>query len=96
MCFVGLMEFKELFGSFTSHRVKNRSSGTRYGSTGSARSEDWKNGVGQAVGDGYRPSPTGSGNARKPERVVFSNISHRTALNKSEPIADGVMAVGNG
>ncbi|KAJ0805622.1 hypothetical protein HanPI659440_Chr02g0080341 [Helianthus annuus] len=33
----GLMEFKELFGSFTSHRVENRSTRTRYGSTGSAR-----------------------------------------------------------
>ncbi|KAJ0822955.1 hypothetical protein HanPSC8_Chr16g0738091 [Helianthus annuus] len=35
----GLMKFKELFGSFTSHRVGNWSIGTRYRSTGSARSE---------------------------------------------------------
>ncbi|MFS7995860.1 hypothetical protein Hanom_Chr12g01123021 [Helianthus anomalus] len=34
----GLMEFKELFGSFTGHRVENRSTGMRYGSTGSTRS----------------------------------------------------------
>ncbi|XP_035830087.1 uncharacterized protein LOC110932931 [Helianthus annuus] len=33
----GLTEFKELFGSFTSHRDKNRTTGTRYGSTESAK-----------------------------------------------------------
>ncbi|KAJ0536649.1 hypothetical protein HanIR_Chr09g0443971 [Helianthus annuus] len=38
----GLMKFKELFGSFTGHRVENRSTGMRYGSTGSARSEKRK------------------------------------------------------
>ncbi|KAM0054908.1 putative GAG-pre-integrase domain-containing protein [Helianthus debilis subsp. tardiflorus] len=38
----GLMEFKELFGSFTGHRVENRSTGMRYGSTGSAKSENQK------------------------------------------------------
>ncbi|MFS8012896.1 hypothetical protein Hanom_Chr14g01326391 [Helianthus anomalus] len=54
MCFAGLMEFKELFGSFTSHRVKNRSTGTRYGSTRSARSGNWRSGVQEAVADGYR------------------------------------------
>ncbi|MFS7998984.1 hypothetical protein Hanom_Chr12g01160531 [Helianthus anomalus] len=48
------MEFKELFGSFTSHRVENWSIGTRYGSTGSARSENWRNGVREAVADRYR------------------------------------------
>ncbi|MFS7995700.1 hypothetical protein Hanom_Chr12g01121021 [Helianthus anomalus] len=30
-----LTKFKELFGSFTSHRVENRSTGTHYGSNGS-------------------------------------------------------------
>ncbi|MFS7998119.1 hypothetical protein Hanom_Chr12g01149981 [Helianthus anomalus] len=39
MCFAGLMEFKELFGSFTGHRDEKRTTGTRYGSTGSAK---WK------------------------------------------------------
>ncbi|KAJ0469999.1 hypothetical protein HanIR_Chr14g0713961 [Helianthus annuus] len=38
----GVMEFKELFGSFTGHRVGNRSTGMRYGSTGSAKSENQK------------------------------------------------------
>ncbi|MFS7947403.1 hypothetical protein Hanom_Chr06g00547881 [Helianthus anomalus] len=52
MCFAGLMEFKELFESFTSHRVENRSTGTRYGSAGSARSEIWRNGDGEPVADG--------------------------------------------
>ncbi|MFS8025457.1 hypothetical protein Hanom_Chr16g01475131 [Helianthus anomalus] len=47
-----LMKFKELFRSFTSHRVENRSTGTNYGSIGSARGEKWKMGVQEAVGDG--------------------------------------------
>ncbi|KAJ0565431.1 hypothetical protein HanIR_Chr06g0262541 [Helianthus annuus] len=55
----GLMEFKEFFGSFTGHRVENRSTGMRYGSTGSSRSENWRNGVGKAVGDGGIPVPDG-------------------------------------
>ncbi|KAJ0855864.1 hypothetical protein HanRHA438_Chr14g0678021 [Helianthus annuus] len=54
MCFAGLMEFKELFGSFTGHRVENRSTGMRYESTGSARSEKWKIGFLGAVGDGVQ------------------------------------------
>ncbi|MFS7979505.1 hypothetical protein Hanom_Chr10g00928061 [Helianthus anomalus] len=33
----GLMKFKELFRSFTRHRDENRSTGTHYGSTGSAK-----------------------------------------------------------
>ncbi|KAJ0949233.1 hypothetical protein HanRHA438_Chr01g0036471 [Helianthus annuus] len=32
-----LTEFKELFGSFTSHRDANRTIGMQYGSTGSAK-----------------------------------------------------------
>ncbi|MFS7926512.1 hypothetical protein Hanom_Chr04g00297911 [Helianthus anomalus] len=52
MCYAGLMEFKELFGSFTSHRVENRSTGTRYGSNRSARREKWEVGVEEAVADG--------------------------------------------
>ncbi|KAJ0937823.1 hypothetical protein HanRHA438_Chr03g0146241 [Helianthus annuus] len=49
---LGLMEFKELFGSFTGHRVENRSTGMRYGSTGGARSQKWELGFQGAVGDG--------------------------------------------
>ncbi|KAJ0484958.1 hypothetical protein HanRHA438_Chr14g0644101 [Helianthus annuus] len=59
MCFVGLMEFKELFGSFTSHRIENWSSRTRYESTGSARSENWRNDDREAVADGSRAVPDG-------------------------------------
>ncbi|MFS7985837.1 hypothetical protein Hanom_Chr11g01003321 [Helianthus anomalus] len=32
---MGLMKFKELFGSFTGHRDEKRTTGTRSGSTGS-------------------------------------------------------------
>ncbi|MFS7906683.1 hypothetical protein Hanom_Chr01g00062131 [Helianthus anomalus] len=46
------MEFKELFGSFTSHRVENRSSGMRYGSTGSIRRERQRSHNGEHVADG--------------------------------------------
>ncbi|MFS7961794.1 hypothetical protein Hanom_Chr08g00719241 [Helianthus anomalus] len=46
------MKFKELFGSFTSYRVENRSPGTRYGSTRSAGSKIWRNGDGELVTDG--------------------------------------------
>ncbi|MFS7918668.1 putative transcription factor interactor and regulator CCHC(Zn) family [Helianthus anomalus] len=35
----GLMKFKELFGSFTGHRIENRNIGTHYGSNGSETSE---------------------------------------------------------
>ncbi|MFS7951796.1 hypothetical protein Hanom_Chr07g00599391 [Helianthus anomalus] len=37
--FLRLMKFKELCGSFASHRVENWSTGMRYGSTGSIRRE---------------------------------------------------------
>ncbi|MFS7977622.1 hypothetical protein Hanom_Chr10g00906181 [Helianthus anomalus] len=57
MCFAGLMKFKELFGSFTSHRGENRSTGTRYGSTGSAKSEKWEIGGQEAIADGSRAVP---------------------------------------
>ena len=53
------MEFKELFGSFTGHRVENRSTGTRYGSTGSARSEKCEVGAQEAVADGLEAVPDG-------------------------------------
>ncbi|MFS8009681.1 hypothetical protein Hanom_Chr14g01287831 [Helianthus anomalus] len=53
------MKFKELFGSFTSHRVENRSTGTRYGLTGSARSEKWEIGIEEAVTDGLEAVPDG-------------------------------------
>ncbi|MFS7901918.1 hypothetical protein Hanom_Chr01g00005191 [Helianthus anomalus] len=59
MCFAGLMKFKELFESFTSHRVKNRSTGMRYGPTGSARSEIWRIGVQEVVADRPRVVPDG-------------------------------------
>ncbi|KAJ0492854.1 hypothetical protein HanIR_Chr12g0579461 [Helianthus annuus] len=54
MCFAGLVEFKELFGSFTGHRVENRSTGMRCGSIGSARNEKWEFGFWGAVGDGVQ------------------------------------------
>ncbi|KAJ0936438.1 hypothetical protein HanRHA438_Chr03g0131031 [Helianthus annuus] len=60
MCFAGLMEFKELFGSFTGHRVENRSTRMRYGSIKSARSEKRRSGFLGAVGDGCIPVPDGS------------------------------------
>ncbi|MFS7969922.1 hypothetical protein Hanom_Chr09g00814931 [Helianthus anomalus] len=53
------MEFKELFGSFTSHRVENRTTGTCYRSTGSARGEIWRIGVQEAVADESRAVPDG-------------------------------------
>ncbi|MFS8004101.1 hypothetical protein Hanom_Chr13g01221751 [Helianthus anomalus] len=46
------MKFKELFGSFTRHRIENRTSGTRCESTGSTRSENWINRDGEPVADG--------------------------------------------
>ncbi|MFS7978467.1 hypothetical protein Hanom_Chr10g00915821 [Helianthus anomalus] len=59
MCFAGLMKFKELFGSFTGHRVKNRSTGMRYRSTGSARNKNGRNEDPEAVADGSRAVPDG-------------------------------------
>ncbi|MFS7891950.1 hypothetical protein Hanom_Chr00s000446g01644061 [Helianthus anomalus] len=59
MYFVGLIKVKELFGSFTSHRVENRSTGMRYGSTGSARSEKMRIEFQEAVADGSRAVPDG-------------------------------------
>ena len=53
------MEFKELFRSFTGHRVENRSTGMRYGSIESARSEKWRTEFLEAIGDGGRPVPDG-------------------------------------
>ncbi|MFS8007093.1 hypothetical protein Hanom_Chr14g01256921 [Helianthus anomalus] len=53
------MEFKELFGSFTGHRVENRSTGMRYGSTESARSEKMRIEFQEAVADGSRAVPDG-------------------------------------
>ncbi|KAM0022488.1 hypothetical protein Hdeb2414_s0023g00629141 [Helianthus debilis subsp. tardiflorus] len=38
----GLPEFKELFGSFTSHRSENGTTGKRHGSTGSKECEKQK------------------------------------------------------
>ncbi|KAJ0946667.1 hypothetical protein HanRHA438_Chr01g0006491 [Helianthus annuus] len=54
-----LMEFKELFGSFTGHRVENRSTGTRYASTESARSEKWEVGTEEVVADALEAVPDG-------------------------------------
>ncbi|KAJ0856749.1 hypothetical protein HanRHA438_Chr13g0582011 [Helianthus annuus] len=59
MCFSGLMKFKELFGSFTSYRVENRTTGTCYGSTGSARSKNWRIEDIEAVADGLEAVPDG-------------------------------------
>ncbi|MFS7993256.1 hypothetical protein Hanom_Chr12g01091971 [Helianthus anomalus] len=36
----GLMKFKELFGSFTGHRIEKRNIGTHYGSNGSETSKN--------------------------------------------------------
>ncbi|MFS8034758.1 hypothetical protein Hanom_Chr17g01584981 [Helianthus anomalus] len=54
------MEFKELFGSFTGHRVENRSTEMRYGSIESARNKKRRIGLLRAVGDGCIPVPDGS------------------------------------
>ncbi|XP_035843410.1 probable serine/threonine-protein kinase clkA [Helianthus annuus] len=66
------MKFKELFGSFTNHRVENRSTGTRYGSTGSARSEKWE------VGNRDRGNPVN-------EDPVFNIDDLRNAIPDDEP-----------
>ncbi|KAJ0611328.1 hypothetical protein HanHA300_Chr01g0014001 [Helianthus annuus] len=60
MCFAGLMEFKELFGSFTGHRVENRSTRTRYGSTGSARRRNRRIRLESPSPTGPKPSATAS------------------------------------
>ncbi|KAJ0846655.1 hypothetical protein HanRHA438_Chr15g0727381 [Helianthus annuus] len=59
MCFAGLMEFKELFGSFTGHQVENRSTGMCYGSTGSARMKNGGLVFKKPSATGYSPSRTG-------------------------------------
>ncbi|MFS7950690.1 hypothetical protein Hanom_Chr07g00586161 [Helianthus anomalus] len=75
------MEFKELFGSFTGHRDENRTTGTRYGSTGSARSENWRRRVGEVVAD---------------QKLVTSNLRRRMKLCSGEAVADGPQAIGDG
>ncbi|KAJ0489489.1 hypothetical protein HanHA300_Chr12g0444691 [Helianthus annuus] len=58
MCFAGLMKFKELFGSFTGHRIEKRNIGTHYGSNGSETSGNWKSGFENPSPTGTRPSAT--------------------------------------
>ncbi|KAM0018262.1 hypothetical protein Hdeb2414_s0027g00697121 [Helianthus debilis subsp. tardiflorus] len=90
------MKFKELFGSFTDHRVENRSTRMRHGSTGRVESEKWRihkrepvaDGV-QTVGDALQKHPS----ARFP-RIQLINASDESANPK--PVADGLKAVGDG
>ncbi|KAJ0691708.1 hypothetical protein HanPI659440_Chr15g0577921 [Helianthus annuus] len=49
------MKFKELFGSFTGHRIENRSTGMRYGSTGSVGAKKQEACKQEPVADGLGP-----------------------------------------
>ncbi|KAF5822109.1 hypothetical protein HanXRQr2_Chr01g0022671 [Helianthus annuus] len=78
------MKFKELFESFTGHRIENRSTGMRHGSTGSIGSEKQKSrkrepvadGV-QAVGDALQKHPS----AHKPRiQLIYAS----DGVSKSE------------
>ncbi|KAF5802019.1 hypothetical protein HanRHA438_Chr06g0264181 [Helianthus annuus] len=49
------MKFKELFGSFAGHRIENRSTGMRYGSTGSDGAKKQESCKQEPVADGQEP-----------------------------------------
>ncbi|KAM0028294.1 hypothetical protein Hdeb2414_s0019g00550021 [Helianthus debilis subsp. tardiflorus] len=71
------MKFKELFRSFTSHRVENRTTGTRCGSTGAQEVKIGETETESPSPTGPRPSATPSKIARQSNKPVTSKIGRR-------------------
>ncbi|MFS8009814.1 hypothetical protein Hanom_Chr14g01289771 [Helianthus anomalus] len=90
------MKFKELFGSFTDHRVENRSTGMRYGSTGSVGAKNRKFANKSPSPTAWDPSATPSGNTRRHQKSVSSHLARRQQVSFWGPVADGVRPVGDG